>query len=176
MVRKQYCFASTILIVALFGLSGAQERLTERTFKLSAGQQSPPATIADIAWLAGHWTGDGLGGVSEEMWTPPRNGVMLGMYRLIRDGKPAFYELLTIAEENGTLALRLKHFNADLTGWEEKDKSVSFQYVSKTDRTVHFNGLTFQRDNDDQLTIFLALRQKDGSLREEVFRLKRAQR
>ena len=77
-----------------FTLSQAQERLTEHTFKLSAGKQSPAATIADMAWLAGHWIGGGLGGLTEEVWSPPRNGVMMGMFRLVRDGKPIFYELL----------------------------------------------------------------------------------
>jgi len=77
-----------------FTPSQAQERLTEHTFKLSAGKQSPAATIADMAWLAGHWIGGGLGGLTEEVWSPPRNGVMMGMFRLVRDGKPIFYELL----------------------------------------------------------------------------------
>jgi hypothetical protein len=110
-------------------LPNAHERLTEHTFKLSAGKQSPAATIADMAWLAGHWTGEGLGGLIEEVWSPPRNGVMMGMFRLVRDGKPIFYELLTLAEERGSLTLRLKRFNADLTGWEEKDKTIDFPFI-----------------------------------------------
>jgi hypothetical protein len=51
--------------------ASAQEKLTERTFRLKAGMQSPPATISDMAWLAGHWAGEALGGLSEEIWSDP---------------------------------------------------------------------------------------------------------
>jgi hypothetical protein len=150
----------------------AQERLTEHTLKLSAGKQSPAATIADMAWLAGHWVGDGLGGATEEVWSPPRNGVMMGMFRLFRGDKPIFYELLTLAEEKGSLTLRLKHFNADLTGWEEKDKTIDFPFITKADGVAHFDGLAWSPEGEDAMTIYLAIR-RDGNIREEKFHLRR---
>jgi len=155
-----------------FTPSQAQERLTEHTLKLSAGKQSPAATIADMSWLAGQWIGEGLGGLTEEVWSPPRNGVMMGMFRLVRDGKPIFYELLTLAEEKGSLTLRLKHFNADLTGWEEKDKTIDFPFIMKADGVVHFEGLAWRPEGPDALTIYLAIR-RDGNVREEKFQLRR---
>jgi hypothetical protein len=150
-----------------------QEPLTEHTRKLAAGQTPPPATIQDMAWLAGHWTGEALGGLSEEIWSPPRDGVMLGMYRLIRDGKPAFYEILTLAETGGSLMLRLKHFNPDLTGWEEKDQTVDFPFLGKAGALLHFEGMAFQPEGQEAVTVFLAIEQKDGTFREEVFRYRR---
>src|SRR5262245_5787700 len=166
--------ALSILILGFCSMPAwAQERLTEHTLKLSAGKQSPTATIADMAWLSGHWVGEGLGGVSEEMWSPPRNGVMMGVFRMVRDNKPIFYELLTIAEEKGSLMLRLKHFNADLTGWEEKDKTIDFPFIMKADGVVHFDGLAFHPEQKDAMTIYLAIRQKDGNIREEKFHMKR---
>src|SRR5262245_27094154 len=112
-MMKKNQMALAILILGICAMPAwSQERLTEHTFRLGAGKQSPVATIADMSWLSGHWEGEGLGGVSEEMWSPPKNGVMMGMFRLVRDGKPIFYELLTMVEEKGTLYLRLKHFNA----------------------------------------------------------------
>ena len=52
-----------LLLVLLFAAPAlAQEKSTEHTMKFAAGQASPPATINDIAWFAGRWTGDGLGG------------------------------------------------------------------------------------------------------------------
>lgn len=151
----------------------AQERLTEHTFKAAAGAAPPPATIADIAWFAGHWMGAALGGVSEEIWSPPDSGSMMGMYRLILDGKPVFYELLTLVEENGSLMLRLKHFNADLTGWEDKDRTEDFPLVATEGKAMHFEGVSFHPDGENAATIYLAIRQEDGSHREEVFQYTR---
>ena len=68
---------------------------------------------------------------------------MMGMYRMIKDGKPVFYELLLITEENGSLAIKLKHFHADLRGWEERDASVRFPLVAKRDGRIYFDGMTF---------------------------------
>ena len=159
-----------VMTVTLGTTAIAQERVTEHTIKPAPGSRPPAATIADMAWLAGHWTGSVLGGVGDEIWSPPRNGMMLGMYRQMNDGKPRFFELLTLIEEGGSLLLRLKHFNQDLTGWEEKNESLSFPLVAKAGRTMQFSGMTFQRDAEDALTVFLAIGQKDGTVKEEIFR------
>lgn len=163
------------LFVTLLSLPTlAQEKQTEHTLKPSPGQKPPVATIADMAWLAGHWTGEGLGGFNEEMWSPPRNGVMMGMYRMTKNDKTVFYELLTLLEENGSLVIRLKHFNPNLTGWEEKDKSVEFPLVAKKDGMLYFDGMTFKPEGKDAVTIYLAIQnRKDGSVREEIFRYTR---
>ncbi len=145
------------------------EPLTEHTLRLRSGVKSPSASITDVEWLAGHWKGEAFGGVSEEIWSAPGGGVMMGMYRLVRDGKPVFYELMMLAEENGSLVLRLKHFNSDLTGWEEKEKTVDFPFVAKADGVMHFEGMTYRPEGHNAVTVFLAIRQKDGSVREEKF-------
>jgi hypothetical protein len=98
-----------VLSAALAGVVQAEEKLTANTLTLAAGQKPAPARIEDMAWYAGQWCGSGLGGLNEEIWSTPRAGVMMGMYRLIKDGKPVFYELLTMLEEKGTLVIRLKH-------------------------------------------------------------------
>jgi hypothetical protein len=153
--------------------AAAQEKLTERTFKLAPGAQSPTATLAEMRWLAGRWVGQALGGTSEEIWSEPEAGAMMGMYRLVRDGKPVFYELLTVVEENRSLVVRLKHFNPDLTGWEEKDKAVDFPLVAVRDGAVHFEGMSFH-PKGDTLTVYLAIGQKGGGMREEAFSYTRA--
>jgi hypothetical protein len=151
----------------------AQEKNTEHTLKLAAGQASPPATINDIAWFAGRWTGDGLGGQNEETWGPAENGRMIGTFKHSKDGKPVFYEFMSFFEHEGSLVLRLKHFNPDLTGWEEKDKFVEFKFVAKKDGAMYFNGLTFVPVGKDAATLYLAMRNREGAVNEVVFNFKR---
>jgi len=151
------------------------EKLTSNTLKLSKGEASPAATIADMAWYSGHWTGQGLGGFNEEIWSAPKGGVMLGMYRMLRDDKAAFYELLTIVEEAGSIAIRLKHFHPDMRGWEERDQVITFPLVAKRDARIYFDGMTFERRGDNAVEVYLAIEnRKDNSVREEVFTYTRA--
>jgi hypothetical protein len=164
--------AFALLLIASNSL--AEEAMTANTLRLSADQKPPAATIADMAWYAGRWTGTGLGGWTEEIWSPPRDGTMMGMYRMVKDGKPIFYELLLIAEENGSLAIKLKHFHADLRGWEERDASLRFPLVAKRDGRIYFDGMTFERVGTDRVKVYLAIEHKDGSVREEIFEYSRA--
>ena len=163
---------AAVLVCSAASAQG-QEKMTEHTLKLGTGQKSPTATISDMAWLAGHWVGPALGGEAEEIWSPPKAGSMMGMYRLVRDGKVVFYELQTLVQEGGSLVLRLKHFNPDLTGWEEKQKTVDFRLVGIGDGIVQFEGMSFHREGDANLTVYLAIEGKDGALHEEAFRYSR---
>lgn len=162
------------VMAAFVWSSPAQIRNTENTLKFEEGKTGDKATIADIEWLSGNWIGTGLGGISEENWSKPNGGIMVGTYRLIKDGKPVFYEICWMMEREGTLVLRLKHFHADLVGWEEKEKTVDFKFVKKEGRRMHFSGLTFEQAGQNEINIYLALRQKDGTVREETFKMKRS--
>lgn len=151
----------------------AVEKQTEHTVRLAADEAPEAATVEVMAWLEGRWTGPGLGGRTEESWSGPEAGAMIGTFRLIREGKPVFYEFMMLTVTERGLVLRLKHFNPDLTGWEEREKFVEFRYVRTAGKLVQFEGLTFRRDEADRMTIFLALRGKDGAVREEKFEMRR---
>ena len=161
-----------VLAALLAPIVGAQEKLTERTFQLGAGKPAA-AKLDAMKWLVGRWVGSALGGDVEEIWSAPQGGAMMGMYRLVRDGKPVFYELLTLVEENGSLVMRLKHFHADLKGWEEKDDTVEFPLVAVADGAVHFEGMSFH-PRGDTLTVYLAIKSRSGDVREETFTYTRA--
>lgn len=165
------------LALGCAGTTAAQESSlrdrTTNTLTAPADVPSPPATVQDMAWLAGQWTGPGLGGVCEENWSAPAGGAMMGMFRLVKDGAVVFYEFLTLVEQEGSLVLKLKHFNPDLTGWEEKKDFVSFRLLRRTPEAMLFDGLTFKRMGPDRFDVFLALRGKDGSVREERFEMRR---
>jgi len=162
-----------ILALTLPAFSASAQQpvsVTQHTLRLAPGQVSPPATIADVAFLAGHWTGDGLGGRFEEVWTPPKQGVMVGMYRgLTIDGAPTFNELLVLREEQGSLIVRLKHFDPDMTGWEDKAQVVTMPFLGTRDGLVHFDRMSFQITGPDTLTCYLAESAKDGTVREVEF-------
>lgn len=122
---------------------------------LTEGMNSPDATLNEVSWISGHWLGDMMGNTIEEIWTEPMGGSMMGSFRMAYEEEIKFYELMTITEENSTLMLKIKHFNADLTGWEEKDETVDFPLVEIKGTTAYFSGLTFESVNENQLNIYV---------------------
>lgn len=118
---------------------------------------SPKATLSDIKWLAGHWQGEAFGGMVEEIWAPPAGNSMMGTFKLVVDDVVQFYEIETISEENGTLLLRLKHFNANLTAWEEKDETIDFKLVKVADHTIYFDGFTIEYLNENEMNMYVVI-------------------
>lgn len=145
--------------------AGAVEPYTTHTFRLTAGETAPAATLADVAWFAGAWEGDCFDMRCEEVWNPPSAGTMVGLFKLYDDEGVRFYELMLLTAENGTLVLKVKHFNADFSAWEDKADYVSFPLVALETEAVHFRGLSFYRRGPDELDIWLAL-QRDDEVRE----------
>ena len=167
-----------VQIAALVGLAcatpvKAQRTLTPNTLGVEDGAARPAASLADVAWLVGHWRGEALGGTVDEVWSSPRGDAMMGMFRLAHGDSVVFYELLTLVESEGSLSLRLKHFNADLTGWEKQDEVRVFPLVRRTPEAMYFHGMTFRPLGDDSLRIDLAMGQPGGTMREEQFLYKR---
>jgi len=117
--------------------------------------KSPAASIKDLTWIEGSWTGEAFGGQTEEVWTAPSAGSMMGMFKLINEGEISFYELMTITESGNSLLLRIKHFTKDLKGWEEKDEAVEFPLVDITKNAIYFDGLTFKKISSKQLNVYV---------------------
>ncbi|NNC60038.1 MAG: DUF1311 domain-containing protein [Erythrobacter sp.] len=135
-------------LLALFAhqLSAQETRMGEQGF------ESPPATIGQMDWLVGQWLGTGIGGApAQESWLPPVGPTMVGTFvQADATGAIRFTEHLYLAEEDGTLVLRLKHFNADLTGWEEKGDMLTFRLVAVEPCAAYFHALTLRcADPDD---------------------------
>ncbi|MEX2410908.1 MAG: DUF6265 family protein, partial [Candidatus Paceibacterota bacterium] len=98
------------------------------------------------------------------------NGTMMGMYRHInKDGELVFYEFLLLGETG----IRLKHFNPDLTGWEEKDDMTTFEMISFTKDKIEMKGLTYERKSDTEIEIRLVMDQGTEA-HTEVFSMRKS--
>ena len=151
------------------GVMPAQSMQTPNTMQWDGSAVRPKATLADLAMLVGHWRGGFLGSTAEEVWLPAAGGAMLGTARLFKEEAVVFYELMIAVEEEGSVSLKLKHFDPGLKGWEEKDATVTFRLVKADRNTLWFEGLTLRRLDDGTLQGFIAIEYKDGSVKEERF-------
>lgn len=147
-----------LLLFLLFLVTIALPAQTvSNTLELKEEDDSPSATLDDINWIEGHWRGEAFGGIAEEIWSPPLGESMMGSFKLVQDDKIKFYEIMTIAEVNQTLVMRLKHFDSELKGWEEKDETVNFRLVRVTPDKVFFDGLTFEKISEKQINVYVIL-------------------
>ncbi|MEL7187456.1 MAG: DUF6265 family protein [Pseudomonadota bacterium] len=145
------------MLVTFSGLAEAQSARTEHTFRLDDPDARPAATLADASWLVGSWSGPAFGAMAEEVWNPPSAGSMVGMFKVYKEDTVLFYELIIMVEEQGSLAIKVKHFNADFTAWESKEDYVTFRLVEVAEDALHFSGLSFYRITDDELHVYIAL-------------------
>lgn len=154
-------FLALSLVFLFFQHVSAQEVLNlEKTEDANLG------TLESLSWLVGYWKGTGLGGECDELWLPAVDNNMIGTFRFSMDGKVIFTEFMNIVQENGRLYLKLKHFNRDLSGWEEKEKWTEFKFIKAEGQTAYFNGLTFHREGD-KMVLRLALTQNGQRTIEE---------
>ena len=134
---------------------------------------------ADLAWMAGRWIDEAGGDLSEEIWAAPVGDSMMGMWRYVAGGKVRIFELLTIGEHEGGLAMRLRHFDPRLAGREDKERPVVLKLVRLANREAAFEGaeysgtgivrLTYRQPSDDTLAVTL-----DKAGGKEEFRFRRA--
>ncbi|WP_244462168.1 DUF6265 family protein [Wocania ichthyoenteri] len=113
--------------------------------------------------MSGNWKSEAFGGKTEENWSEPSGGSIMATFKLINKGKVIFYEIEIIREIENTLMLQLKHFNHDLKGRETKDETVDFPLKQITPNKVIFEGVTFEKINDNEMNIYIDMHQKNGS-------------
>ena len=162
--------AVAVLVLALAAPLAAQE-----TRVAPEGHVPPPASIEQAEWLVGDWVGTGIDGAeAAESWLPPSGDTMVGLFVQEKpDGGLMFTEHMYLAEEGGSLVLKLKHFNPDLTGWEEKDGMVRFRLLSIEPCAAYFSSLTYRCEAEGGLLVAVRLKSEGDAVEELVFRFQR---
>lgn len=160
------------LALTAIALIAAPAAAQERTRSLGTATP-PPASIEDLAWLAGSWTGTAMGAPVTETYSAPLGGRITGHF-VMADGKggTAFTEIIDYVPVGRSIAYRVRHFNPDMTGWEDRTgKPVVFALVATGKDRWFFDGMTIERTGPDALTIWVRIDGKD-----EPFRLTRTPR
>ena len=83
-----------------------------------ASRGSKPA-LSDFAWLEGKWQGAWGPRLAEQIWTAPKAGQMLGIFRVVENDRAVVIELLSLFETQDGVELRFRHFTPALVPWEQ---------------------------------------------------------
>ena len=124
---------------------------------LPAGQDRPTtarATLAQLAWLAGDWSGTMGRSSIEERWTPAAGGSMLAVSRTIKDDRLAAFEFLRIVERDGSLV-----YIAQPNGRPPTEFTLT---------RIDAESATFENPSHDFPNMIRYTRRPDGSLEARV--------
>ena len=143
----------------------------------SGAAPAATATIQQVAFIAGQWTGTLGDRTIEQHWMTPLGTSMVAMYRNVQGKEPKLYELLAIEQEGSGLVLRIKHFvpGAGLAGRQPQGESINHKLVKVEGQTAVFEGtgdspnrVIFTRKSADALDIIVE-RTRDGKVQSTVF-------
>lgn len=120
--------------------------------------EQKPATLADFAWLAGHWEGKLLFSGSdkpltaEQQWFAPSKGTMLGMFRLSSDQKTILIELFTVRETPDGIFFYFRHFSPELAP-QEKEEAYRLKLAKWSASHFQFDNTVQNQLKDAILTV-----------------------
>jgi len=101
-------------------------------------QQQRGIALKSLSFLSGRWVSDSHGEVQEELWTPVTGDSITGSFRILKQGSPVFYEFWAVEVNDNQPVLKLKHFNADLVGWEDKASSTNMPLMTVEENDAVF--------------------------------------
>lgn len=145
---------------------------TKNTKAYNEEKRHDPVSLKNISWISGHWKGEALGGIVEEIWSPPLGDSMMFSFKLVVNDKVKFYELGHIKEVDNTILLQLKHFDSNLHGWEAQGDTVDFKFIKAENNRVYFDGFTFEKINDSEMNVYVIFKNEEGK-KEMLFNYKK---
>lgn len=166
--RAPRAFLAT-LVVFLFG--GAALAATG-----SEPSPSHTPTVADLAWLAGHWRGTLKNGATfEAHYTDASGGTIVSVSKEHRDGRTLTFELELFFEQDGRVVY-LPHPNGQRS--EHSFPLVAFDATApraEFENTAHDfpQRFRFHRESPDVLAITLSGPGRNGKVREIRYELHR---
>jgi len=117
------------------------------------------ATVADLAWMTGSWTGPMGDATLEENWIRPAGGTLAALIRISGDGATSMVELILIEEQQDSLVLRVRQW---LPGFAPRsDEPWVMKLAEIAERRVgfvsagagDFQTLTYSRPSADSFDI-----------------------
>ena len=158
------------LLVLLFAAPAAAQRVRS----LDKGA-SPPASIDQLAWLAGSWTGTGMGAAVAETYSAPLGGRITGHFTMADgNGGVAFTELVDYVPLGTSIAYRVRHFGPDMAGWEDKSGAASEHALLAIEgKRMFFDGMTLDHSRPGALEFHIRIVDKAGRTRDLTYRYRR---
>lgn len=165
-----------LCLLCLLFVSGVARAADAPEVRFAGTDHVPPrATLADIDWFEGDWTGTVFGGPVEHSVMPAHDGHMPGLVRL-RSGETDavfLYELSSFSEVDGSLTYRNRLFDPALETSGDDESVTNRVLIAVGDGIVYFDGITFASDGPDRAIVTFILPTPEGPSPQHVVRYER---
>jgi hypothetical protein len=94
----------TLLLIASMLLAACASSPATRS------ASNPSTAVSKLGWLSGRWHGEMGATHFEETWSAPDGESMIGMFRVVENGTPGFYELMVLERDGSAVTMRMLHF------------------------------------------------------------------
>ena len=128
----------TAIVLACVGAAGLLALSAAAGDETDFSALKPAERLVKLDWMRGEWIRDQAGDKLEEIWSAPSGDSLIGMFRWAKGNRAWMFELMSITVEKGQVRFRLKHFDRNMIGWEEKDQALSYTLKSQGPREVIF--------------------------------------
>jgi len=137
-------------------VSGASQ--SEKVLVSSATLSAIPATLEDAAWLEGKWVGSRESGhIVQHVILGNQVDHMPGFVRSFYEDSVLFYEISVFAKAGESISYRVKHFSYDFTGWEGQNEVINRPLLGKSENTLQFDGITFERTSENTFVVYFRI-------------------
>lgn len=142
---------------------------------------TPPApltamAVSDLAFLAGRWEGAKNDMMFDEVWMPPRGRMMLGSYRLLKDGQPPLMLMMIIEERADGIIFRMKQFDPDFVSLGQSFREYHLIALNgqravfvRSDIADNPERLIYHRTGTHQLIVEVHYKPKENRPRKETY-------
>jgi hypothetical protein len=124
---------------------------------LSTATFAAECSMADLGFLQGEWRSEDGDTRGVERWSLTAANTLAGSSWVAKGTKLTFAEALSIAVQDGTIEMHLRHFDGVLNhAWEEKDSPMIFRLAHCEADSAVFDGvadkvgehITYRRSGD----------------------------
>lgn len=165
---------ATVLFMCIYFNGSAQnpDNKTKRIkwIKLLDKSASPgTGNLENIKWLQGKWIAESKNLKVEHIILEKKDAQMPGFVRSVRNDKISFYEITSFIQVGHSVHYRVKHFSAELEGWEAQDEYIDRPLVKIENGNIFFDGITFKKNDNNSFTVYFLF--QEGARKGEVLEI-----
>ena len=125
-------------------------------------KQKTGIQLSSLEWIVGKWLGENGQNTMGEDWHPIMGDAMAGWFRWKKENSIFLYEFMLFQQVENAVVLIIKHFDAKLVGWEEKESWVEYEAWSATQNKImmratdpnHTPWMTYERIGSNLVVTF----------------------